>query len=107
MRSLVIALYVFGFGTVAHAADYVGDAVAGKKTAQSVCAQCHDTTGNENPRNPPGNAPAFIVLAQDTDQTPEKLRQYLKFPHGRMVNLLITGRDAENVVSYIVSLRRQ
>jgi hypothetical protein len=28
-------------------------------------------------------------------------------PHGRMVNLLVMGRDADDVVSYIVSLRRQ
>ena len=107
MRLLMIALMVCGFGTGVYAADDKGDASAGKKLAGSLCAQCHDTTGDEKPRNPPGNAPPFISLAQSHEQTAEKLRRYLMLPHGRMVNLLVTGRDADNVVSYIVSLRRQ
>lgn len=107
MRFVLIALLACGLGTGAYAAEVKGDAVAGKKTAGSLCAQCHDTTGNEKPRSPPGNAPPFITLAQTQGQTPEKLRRYLMLPHGRMVNLLLTGRDADDVVSYIVSLRRQ
>jgi len=107
MRGLLIALTVLGFSAGAHAADYLGDPAAGKKMAASVCSECHDTTGNAKPQSPPGNAPPFLLLAQSRDQTPEKMRRYLRLPHGRMVNVLVTGRDADDVVSYIVSLRRQ
>ncbi len=107
MRKLMIALIVLGCGGNAYAADHVGDPVAGKKTSDSLCSQCHDTTGNATPQNPPGNAPAFISLAQSQEQTHQKLRRTLTLPHGRMVNLIVTGRDAEDVVSYILSLRRQ
>lgn len=107
MRSFFVAFAVLGLSAGAHAADNVGDPIAGKKIANDLCAQCHDVTGNEKPRSPPGNAPPFISLAQSQDQTPQKLRRKLMLPHGRMVNLIMPGRDTENVISYILSLRKQ
>ncbi len=107
MRMFLIALTVIGFSVGANAADRAGDPIAGKRTAGDLCAQCHDTTGNEKQSDPPGNAPAFIALAQSQDQTPQKLRRTLMLPHGRMVNLIMPGRDTENVISYILSLRNQ
>ena len=107
MFKLIAVLIVLGFGGAAYAADHIGDPVAGKKIAGDLCAQCHDTTGDEKQRNPPGNAPAFIALAQSQEQTPQKLRRKLMLPHGRMVNLIVPGRETENVISYILSLRHQ
>lgn len=107
MRNLAFLLVLSMMSFAAHAAEPRGDAVAGKKVAESVCRDCHDVTGNKVPRSPPGNAPPFLTLAQSPDQTEQKLRRYLTLPHGRMVNLLVTGRDRDNVVSYILSLRTQ
>ncbi len=107
MQKFIMALIALGFCATAHAADHVGDPAAGKKTAGSLCSECHDTTGNAKLQNPPGNAPAFISLAQSQQQTHRTLRRKLTLPHGRMVNLIVTGRDAEDVISYILSLRRQ
>ena len=107
MRRFLIVLTVLGLSAGAQAADHVGDPVAGKRTASDMCSQCHDTTGNEKPNSPPGNAPPFISLAQSQEQTPQKLRRTLMLPHGRMVNLIMPGRDTENVISYILSLRKQ
>jgi mono/diheme cytochrome c family protein len=104
MRLLMTAFIILGFGAVAHGADVKGDALAGKKAAASLCAECHDTSGNAEARNPPGNAPPFSSLAQS--RTPEKLRQYLMLPHGRMDNVIVTGRDVDDVVAYIRTLRR-
>ena len=107
MRSLTLVLLLAVFGFTAQAAEPRGDAVAGKKVAESVCRECHDVTGNKEPRSPPGLAPPFLTLAQMPDQTEQKLRRYLTLPHGRMINLLVTGRDRNDVVSYILSLRQK
>jgi len=106
MQPLIVALMLFGYVGGAYAAD-TGDTVAGKKLASNLCAQCHDTTGNEKPRSPPGGAPPFYMLAQSNELSAETMRRYLRLPHGRMSNLLVTGRDADDVVSYILTLRRQ
>ena len=107
MRKLLLAFIILTFGSGAHAADRVGDPVAGKRTAYDLCRQCHDTTGSEKQSNPPGGAPAFIVVAQSKGQTPQTLRRKLMLPHGRMDNLILPGQDAENVISYIMSLHHQ
>jgi mono/diheme cytochrome c family protein len=107
MRLWTTAFIMLMMAGTAHTQELKGDPAAGKVAANNLCAQCHDTTGNAKPRSPPGNAPAFIVLAQSPSQTPEKMRRYLNLPHGRMVNVLVTGRDADNVISYILSMRPQ
>lgn len=108
MRNIMLSLLMLPMLiATAQAAESKGDAVAGKRVAESVCRDCHDVTGNKVPRSPPGNAPPFITLAQSPDQTEQKLRRYLTLPHGRMINLLVTGKDRDNVVSYILSLRSQ
>lgn len=105
MKTLAILVASLLLAGQASAQDVKGDASAGAKVAQAYCSQCHDVSGRAKPQNPPGNAPAFIVLAQDKDRTARKMRSYLMLPHGRMDNVIVTGRDADNVVSYIVSLK--
>lgn len=107
MRTLILALAATMMTASAHAAqDSPGDAVAGKAVAAQICAQCHDVTGNARQQNPPGNAPAFIAVAQSPTGTREKITSTVKLPHGRMNIVLLTGRDVDNVVSYILSLRK-
>ncbi len=107
MRTLIMALAATMMSASAYAAQGgSGDAAAGKKVAQQVCAQCHDVSGNERQQNPPGNAPAFIAVVESPSGTREKIISTVKLPHGRMNIVLLSGRDVEDVVSYILSLRK-
>ena len=106
MRLVIGTILACSFLGAAHAQEIMGNAAEGKRTAAQLCADCHDVSGSEIPRDPPGSAPAFIVLARSRDHTPRKLRRYLSLPHGRMTNVIVTRREAEDIISYIVALRR-
>lgn len=55
----------------------------------------------------PGQPPALTTAAQSRDLTPARLRAFLLLPHGEMDNLNLTNREADDIVSYVMSLRRK
>ncbi len=73
----VIALAIFAAPAVAQSA---GDVAAGKKVTEFLCRNCHDVSGNERPKSPPGGAPAFFDLAQMPGTTAEKTHKFLHLP---------------------------
>lgn len=91
----------------AASAQVTGDPAAGKKLSEFLCRKCHDISGNEKPVNPPGGAPPFFAVAQNREKTAEALHKFLTLPHGRMVNVLLTGREVDDAVAYILSLKRK
>lgn len=101
---LVLGLMLAG---AAQGQEPPGDPAAGKKTAEFLCRNCHDVTGNEEPKNPPGDAPAFYTLAQRPDVTFEHLHGYLLLPHGKMTNVLLTGKEIDNVAAYILGMKHK
>jgi mono/diheme cytochrome c family protein len=104
MRAVIIVIGIL-FSMQAVAQEPVGDLVSGQKIAKRRCAQCHDVSGKPEPQSPPGNAPPFISLAKEERQTHAKIRTLLRLPHGRMVDLMVTGRQADDLAAYIMSLR--
>lgn len=84
-----------------------GDAAAGKKLTEFVCRNCHDISGNERPRNPPGGAPSFFEVAQKPETTEKSLHRFLSLPHGRMNIVQISGKEVDNAVAYIMSMKRK
>ena len=106
MRLAISTILVCSFLSAAHAQEPTGNAAEGKRIATQLCADCHDVSGNEVSRDSPGGVPAFNVLARSRDHTPRMLRRYLRLPHGRMANVIVTRREAEDVISYIEALRR-
>jgi mono/diheme cytochrome c family protein len=84
-----------------------GDAAAGKKLTDFSCRNCHDVSGSEKPKNPPGGAPSFYDVAQRPETTEESLHKFLTLTHGRMVNVLLTGREVDNATAYILSMKRK
>lgn len=101
----LVAALTLGFATTAFAQS--GDPAAGKKATEFVCRNCHDVSGSEKPRNPPGGAPSFFEVAQKAETTEKSLHRFLTFPHGRMNIVQISGKEVDNVVAYIMSLRRK
>lgn len=101
----MVALLV---GATAAAAqdDLPGDVAAGHALATSVCAACHDIGGQ-----PPkglifeGDPPAFRPVAKDTAITPLSLQVFLRTPHQNMPNIMLSQRETDDVIAYILSLR--
>ncbi len=89
------------------AADPAGDPAAGKKVTEFLCRNCHDVSGSERPKSPPGGAPAFFDLAQSPDTTTASIRKLLRLPHGRMTNVHLTDKEINDAAAYIISFRRK
>jgi mono/diheme cytochrome c family protein len=108
VHNLAVAVLVVTLGAPALAADQApSDHSAGKRLAQSYCSQCHVVTAKDKKHRErvPGAPPDFTIVARDPAMTAEKLATFLRFPHGRMSNVVLTRKDIENVVGYIESLK--
>ena len=59
------------------------------------------TDGEIRPRQA-GSPPDFITVANEPSTNPERLRQFLKLPHGAMNNVLLREEDIDKIVKYIL-----
>lgn len=75
----------------------------GRRLAHEACAQCHGVDKKGYSTNP--QAPAFDDIANIPGMTSTALTVALQTSHRAMPNLVIKGRDAQNIIAYILSLR--
>lgn len=81
-----------------------GDPVVGRQLAERWCASCHLVS--PRPVGPVGDgAEPFQSIADRASTTALALRVFLQTPHGRMPDLQLTHREADDLISYILSLR--
>jgi len=101
MKAFAICCTILCFVVVpgAHAAD----AEAGKRLAQLRCAACHIV--DQGPRNEIADAPPFTVIGRKFDFNVDALIVALRGPHAKM-NFSLSGRDANDIAAYIVTLAR-
>lgn len=85
-------------------AQQIGNAGEGRRLAQADCAQCHRIDRNSYSSN--FAAPTFDDIANVSGMTKTALIVALQTSHRLMPNLVIEGRDAEDLVAYILSLKR-
>ena len=80
-------------------------ASAGHRLAEAWCKTCHaiesSTAGTLNP------APDFMTIANQPSTTELSLKVFLRSSHRNMPNLVLTPDQADDLASYILSLRRQ
>lgn len=91
------------------AADAAGDPAVGGALAGMICASCHDiapTSAGSPGARPPGKPPAFVDVAQDPAHTAAWFQRFLRIPHGRMDNVVLTQGDIDNVSAYILAMRK-
>ena len=93
------------------AAEPRGDAEAGRSLALTACTGCH-VVATDQPFKPiyPGPLPDFKTIANKPNTTAASLKHYLEtLPDvpkpGQMANPLLSSKDLQDVVAYIVSLR--
>jgi mono/diheme cytochrome c family protein len=80
---------------------------AGREFALEVCAACHVVGKAQTTApilNPP--APNFLVIAKRAKTTETFLRAFLRAPHGKMPDPELADFQIDEVVAYILSLKR-
>jgi cytochrome c len=79
-------------------------ASAGHRLADAWCKDCHaieaTTTGATS------GPPAFTAIAEQPSSTELSLKVFLRTSHRSMPNLVITPSQADDLVNYILSLKR-
>jgi mono/diheme cytochrome c family protein len=77
----------------------------GHRLAESWCKACHvidmKTAGTAN------TAPDFAAIANQPSTTELSLKVFLGSNHRNMPNLILRPEQADNLVSYILSLKRK
>jgi cytochrome c len=87
-------------------AQDVGDAGAGRHLAQAWCSTCHavDPTAERRVDN---GVPAFAAIARMPSTTPLSLHAFLQTPHAQMPDMHLSRDEIDDLVGYILSLRRE
>ena len=100
-----IWITLLGAGPEASAQDVPGDVTAGRVFAGKVCARCHNIRKNGD-LSPLPEAPAFQAVADEPSVTQLGLRVFLQSPHRTMPDLHLTAQERDDIISYILSLKK-
>jgi cytochrome c len=77
---------------------------AGHRLADAWCKECHAIEArNAGTANA---APDFVAIANQPSTTELSLKVFLRSSHRSMPNLVITPDQADDLVNYILSLKR-
>lgn len=101
---VAIAAFVMLYRAPAGAAD-AEQVKRGGALANTWCAGCH-VTGANSQRSAADIAPTFADIANNKAISDARIRGVLNRPHGRMPTDALTARQIDDVVTYILSLRR-
>lgn len=106
MRSLAAALIILaGSALPVLAETEAGDPIAGRRLAETWCANCH-RIAPQGPGPVSDAAPAFAAVAAMPSTTRMALSAFLQTPHPRMPNYQLTREEMDDVIAYLLSLRR-
>jgi mono/diheme cytochrome c family protein len=78
----------------------------GREVAERWCANCHVVSG-EAASGQSNGLPTFPGLAARPDMTPIKLKAAMNSQHSRMPDFQIGTRDQDDLVAYILSLKKK
>ena len=110
-RMMAALAAMFALGACVHGAEpqeQAGSNRIGKNVARNLCIGCHDISDEYRapPPRVPGAPPAFITIASAPRLDMKHLTQFVRFPHGEMDNVMLTRKETQAVVAYILSLKR-
>ena len=88
----------------APAAAESGNAARGRALAERFCAKCHAVAPGRT--GPEPAVPSFMRMAADPEQTRSSLRQFITLPHYEMEPQTLTSAEIDDVIAYILSLKR-
>jgi len=77
----------------------------GRQVALELCSSCHRIT-DEQPR-PRQDVPTLTAIANLPSTTALSLRVFLRSNHKGMPNLIVSESDTNEIIDYILSLKRR
>jgi len=87
-------------------AEDVGNARLGGDYARAHCAECHGVEAAGDDFSPNPDAPDFSVVASTPGMTARAIMVWLQTSHPTMPDLIIPPEARDNLVAYIMSLKR-
>lgn len=87
------------------ASDQQGSVAAGRALVEAWCAECHAVGAKVVKGARPG--PDFVEIANRASTTPLSLNVFLRSNHETMPNLIVARGEADDIVAYILSLKRK
>lgn len=84
----------------------LGDATKGQAYARANCVECHEVEPVES-FSPNPDAPSFQEVAEQPGMNARALAVWLQSSHPTMPNLIIAPADMDNVIAYILSLKKK
>jgi cytochrome c len=107
MRPLtfLIAAALMTIAAAEATAQEMGDRAMGRAFALQVCTPCHKVATDQ--LSPPrfATAPDFRAIARTRGMTETSLHAFLSSPHPSMPNLILSQKEQDDVIAYILSLR--
>lgn len=105
LRPFLLSLIVVGCAQMATGQE-LGTASAGFDYASQICSGCHAVQkgGNASPNE---KAPPFAAIANARGMTELALRVWFQTPHPTMPNLMMSPRQKDDVIAYILSLKER
>ena len=85
----------------AAAQGVTGDAAAGAGLARNNCVECHVDHAASAAAST--GIPSFKAVAEDSRTTASGLRAFLSTPHDRMPAIVLSRREIDDLIAYIMS----
>ena len=106
MRAMIVLTVSLGM-TLATAAARAqgsgGNAASGRALAKAWCAECHRV----EPNAPGASVADFTEVANLPSTTALSLKVFLQSSHKDMPNLILKPAEADDIIAYILSLKRK
>ena len=77
----------------------------GRQVALELCSSCHRVTAGQ--RLPGRNVASFFAIANLPSTTALSLKVFLRSNHRGMPNLIVSESDTDELIDYILSLKRR
>jgi cytochrome c2 len=78
---------------------------SGRQIATTICGNCHEISRTMSPKTAVG--PRLEDIANLPSTTALSLKVFLRSSHKRTRNLILSGADSDDVIAYILSLKRK
>ncbi len=99
MRNLLLAAAIL---LPAAAGAQSPEIARGGEIAQTWCSSCHQVSATAPTKD---TIPGFPEIARRPTTTADRLRGFLRQPHGRMPNFELSDANINPLVAYILSLK--
>jgi mono/diheme cytochrome c family protein len=102
--SCVAAAALSAAQPAAHAQPLEGNPLSGRQIATTLCSSCHRVLPMTLPDK--GDPPSFQSIADLPSTTGLSLKVFLRSSHRNMPNLILSEAESDDVIAYILSLKK-